>query len=141
MDNEGQISTAVELDYESLPEDAKYYMVMLMATDPSGAYDTIMVKITVTDGPDNAIIGVGPAENTAPAFADDAETDFMVYENMDAGAAVGMVDGHGRGRRHADVLGRLGLLRCRRHGQHHDDDDAGLRGDGQPHGDGHGDRR
>ena len=91
VDGDGQISTAVELDYEGLPEDAKYYMVMLMATDPSGAFDTIMVKITVTDGPDDAIIAIGPAENTAPAFADDAETDFMVYENMYAGAAVGTV--------------------------------------------------
>ena len=56
VDGDGQISTAVELDYEGLPEDAKYYMVTLMATDPSGAPDTIMVKITVTDGPDNAVI-------------------------------------------------------------------------------------
>ena len=56
VDNDGQISTAKKLDYEALPEDAKYYMVMLTAVDPSGAYDTIMVKITVTDGPDDAEI-------------------------------------------------------------------------------------
>ena len=51
VDNGGQISTAVELDYEALPDDAKYYMVELRAEDPSGASDSIMVKITVTDGP------------------------------------------------------------------------------------------
>ena len=50
-----------------------------------------MVKITVTDENDDAIIVVGPVENTAPAFADDAETTFSVDENMYAGAAVGMV--------------------------------------------------
>ena len=42
VDNSGQITTAVELDYEALPDDAKYYMVMLTATDPSGATDTVM---------------------------------------------------------------------------------------------------
>ena len=77
----------MKLDFETQSE----YMVMLTATDPSGAYDNIMVMITVTDGSDDAIIVVGSGENTAPAFADDAETDFMVYENMYAGAAVGMV--------------------------------------------------
>ena len=56
VDNMGQISTAVELDYEALPGDAKYYMVTLTATDPSGASDTIMVKITVTDENDDAVI-------------------------------------------------------------------------------------
>jgi hypothetical protein len=56
VDNDGQISTKVKLDYEGLPEDAKYYMVTLTAVDPSGASDSIMVKITVTDGPDDAEI-------------------------------------------------------------------------------------
>ena len=56
VDNDGQIMTAVELDYEALPDDAKYYMVTLTATDPSGATDTIMVKITVTDENDDAVI-------------------------------------------------------------------------------------
>ena len=37
------------------------------------------------------MITLRPAANTAPAFADDAATDFMVYENMYAGAAVGTV--------------------------------------------------
>ena len=56
VSNGGQISTKVELDYEALPEDAKYHMVMLTATDPSGASGTIMVKITVTDENDDAEI-------------------------------------------------------------------------------------
>ena len=92
VNNNGQISTKVELDYEALPEDAKYHMVMLTATDPSGATDDVMVKITVTDEDDSAIISLRPTANVAPAFADDAATDFMVYENMYAGAAVGMVE-------------------------------------------------
>ena len=55
-DNDGQISTKVKLDYEALPEDAKYYMVMLSASDPSGASGSIMVKITVTDADDKPVI-------------------------------------------------------------------------------------
>ena len=85
--DDGQISTEVKLDYEALPEDAKYYMVMLTATDPSGAFDTIMVKITVLDGPDNATIKLA---NNAPAF-DLAMVEFMVDENMPMGTDVGMV--------------------------------------------------
>ena len=90
VNNNGQISTKVELDYEALPEDAKYHMVMLTATDPSGATDDVMVKITVTDEDDSAIISLRPAANVAPAFADDA-AEFMVYENMADGTEVGMV--------------------------------------------------
>ena len=56
VDNDGQIMTKMELDYEALPEDAKYHMVTLTAVDPSGASDTIMVKITVTDENDDATI-------------------------------------------------------------------------------------
>ena len=59
VDNNGQIKTTVELDFETKSS----YMVMLTATDPSGAYDNIMVMITVTDGPDDAVIAAitGPA--------------------------------------------------------------------------------
>ena len=64
VDGNGQISTKVELDFETQSE----YMVTLMAMDPSGAYDTVMVQITVTDGPDEAVITAGAAVNTAPAF-------------------------------------------------------------------------
>ena len=45
----GQIKTKAALDYEALPEDAKYHMVTVTATDPSGATDSIMVTINVTD--------------------------------------------------------------------------------------------
>ncbi len=68
-DNNGQITTAVELDYESLPDDAKYHTIVLTATDPSGASDSVTVIINVTDGPDDAIIvlaGGGPVETTHP---------------------------------------------------------------------------
>ena len=34
----GQLKTKAALDYEALPEDAKYHMVMVTATDPSGCY-------------------------------------------------------------------------------------------------------
>ena len=52
----GQIKTKAKLDYEALPDDAKYYMVMVTATDPSGANDSIMVTINVTDEQDDAVI-------------------------------------------------------------------------------------
>ncbi len=91
VDNMGQISTAVELDYEALPDDAKYYMVTLTATDPSGASDTIMVKITVIDEDDDAVITLGPAVNTPPAFDEGTGEGLMVYENMPAGTSVGTV--------------------------------------------------
>ena len=84
VNNDGQIKTKVKLDYEALPEDAKYYMVMLTAMDPSGADDDVMVKIMVTDGPDNAVI----TQNIAPAF--DAETaERSVDENEPAGTDIG----------------------------------------------------
>ena len=56
VDNFGQISTIANLDYESLPEDAKYHMVTVSAVDPSGASDSTMVKITVTDADDKPVI-------------------------------------------------------------------------------------
>ena len=62
VDNSGQISTAVELDYETQSE----YMVTLTATDPSGASDTIMVRITVTDENDDAIIVLGTGPTPEP---------------------------------------------------------------------------
>ena len=86
--NDGQITTKVELDYEALPDDAKYHMVELTATDPSGAVDTIMVKITVTDENDDAVITFGPAVNTPPAFDGDTATR-SVRENMAADTPVG----------------------------------------------------
>ena len=45
VDNDGQITTAVKLDYET----QKMYTIVLTATDPSGATDTTNVNVTVTD--------------------------------------------------------------------------------------------
>ena len=67
----GQVKTKAKLDYEALPDDAKYYMVMVTATDPSGAQDSIMVTINVTDANDGATITGGksvsyPEKGTGP---------------------------------------------------------------------------
>ena len=85
--NAGQITTAEELDYEGLPEGAKYHMVTLIAVDPSGASDSILVQINVTDAQDDAVI----MPHLPPAFADDQVTEFDVEENSEAGTAVGTV--------------------------------------------------
>ena len=62
---DGQISTAVELDYEM----QSMYTVMLTATDPSGATDTITVMIEVTDEDDPAMI----TANAEYDYAEDRE--------------------------------------------------------------------
>ena len=77
---EGQIKTAMELDYETKKE----YMVVVTATDPSGAFDTINVMINVTDADDPPTI----TPNRAPMF--DAETvELTVDENTGTGMPVG----------------------------------------------------
>ena len=86
---DGQISTAVKLDHET----KSMYTVILTATDPSGATDTITVMISVTDEDDPPTITLGPGpepepENNAPAF-DGSSTTRMVAENAAAGAYVG----------------------------------------------------
>ena len=83
----GQIKTKGALDFETKSS----YMVEVTATDPSLAAKTVMVMIMIGDVNEKAEIILRPADNVAPMFADDAETDFMVYENMDAGAEVGTV--------------------------------------------------
>ena len=85
----GQIRTKAALDYETKDT----YMVMVTATDPSGATDSIMVTINVTDENDPPTITLGPGpppepENTAPAF-DGSSATRMVAENAAAGAYVG----------------------------------------------------
>ena len=85
VNNDGQIKTKVKLDYETKDE----YMVTLTAMDPSGADHTVMVKIMVTDGPDDATITLGLVVNNAPAFDDGSSTTRMVAENAAAGAYVG----------------------------------------------------
>ena len=94
----GQITVGAGtmLDFEG---DQTTYMIEIEATDPFDGRDTTMVTITVTDfnePPDLSLVTaptppMPPAENVAPMFA--AETaEFMVYENMDAGTAVGTVE-------------------------------------------------
>ena len=86
---EGEISVAegAKLDYETQTS----YSFSATATDPSGADDTVMVTITLMDVDEPPVPATVVPENNPPTFADDAVTDFMVYENMDAGAAVGTV--------------------------------------------------
>ena len=78
---DGQISTAVKLDHEA----RSMYTVMLTATDPSGATDTITVMIEVTDADDSAII----TPNRTPVFDDGETTEREVAENSEAGTPVG----------------------------------------------------
>ena len=52
IDDSGQITTKVKLDYETKSS----YTVTLTATDPSGASASIVVNITVTDVDDPAVI-------------------------------------------------------------------------------------
>ena len=132
----GQITTAEKLDYETKDS----YMVVVTATDPSGATDTINVNISVLDVNDKPVIALGAAENTAPAF-DAATATRNVEENKDKGADVGEPvaatddDAGDTADLRAD---RLGLLRDRRRRPDHHDDDAGPRGDEHPHGHGDG---
>ena len=75
VDNNGQITTTVELDFET----KSMYMVALLAIDPSGAHDTIMVTIMVTDEEDGAVITgveeVDYAENGEAPVATFSATD------------------------------------------------------------------
>ena len=52
----GQLETKAELDYET----RNAYTVVVTATDPSGASDSITVTINVIDGPDKAVISLTP---------------------------------------------------------------------------------
>ena len=83
VDNSGQITTAMELDYEGRSS----YSIMLHATDPSLADASIMVNITVNDTDDPATI-VPATENSAPTFDGDSVT-LSVDENTEAMAPVG----------------------------------------------------
>ena len=61
----GQLTTAEKLDYEMKDS----YMVMVTATDPSGATDSIMVTIMVTDQDDPPTITLGPGPAPDPESA------------------------------------------------------------------------
>ena len=103
VDNNGQIKTKVKLDFETQDE----YMVALTATDPSGAADSILVTINVTDEDDAATITpvtepVEPVEpeNNAPEFADATRPPGRWRRTTDGGyGGGGAGDGDGRGRR------------------------------------------
>ena len=86
VDDNGQITTKVKLDFET----KDMYVVALTAMDPSGATDSILVTITVLDGPDDAVITpiTAPVVNVAPAFPQ-GTANRNVDENQYAGAAVG----------------------------------------------------
>ena len=80
---------AVKLDYETKSE----YMVVVTATDPSGAdghdqRDDHASPTVDDDGHYRNYVGPGPANN-APAFDDGSSTTRMVAENAAAGAYVG----------------------------------------------------
>ncbi len=80
---DGQISTAVKLDFET----QSMYTVMLTATDPSGATDTITVMISVTDEDDPAAVEL--VTNDPPEFPATEDGMRSVLENSAAGTAVG----------------------------------------------------
>ncbi len=84
VNQKDEISTAVKLDYEM----QSMYTVMLTATDPSGATDTITVMISVTDENDPAIISTAPPADNPPAFPAGTAAR-SVDENMPAGTPVG----------------------------------------------------
>ena len=87
----GQLKTKAALDYETKDT----YMVMVVATDPSGAGDSIMVMISVTDENDNAelagVASVDYAENGTGAVATYTATD------QDGHAIVWSLDGDDKG--------------------------------------------
>jgi len=98
--NSVQIQTAMKLDFETKP----MHVVVVTATDPSGASDDLTVNITVEDGPDDAIIslvsGVAPepehlcvAGGAVPADADAnlANDCQILLDGMDE--LIGDVDG------------------------------------------------
>ena len=90
VNNSGQITTAEELDFETQSS----YTVTVTATDPSGANDSIVVNITVTDADDAATISAGSsipyAENgtepVATFTATDADGDAIVWSLSGADA-------------------------------------------------------
>ena len=91
IDNNGQLTTKADLDFESKAT----HTVVVTASDPSGAADSILVTIDVTDEDDAADITqvtdpVEPEEpeNNAPAF-DAASAARSVGENEAAGTNVG----------------------------------------------------
>ncbi len=79
-----EITSAKDLDYESLPEDAKHYMVTVIATDPYGASASIAVTINVKDVDEGAKIEL----SVPPEFASET-AEFEIDENSPEGTDVG----------------------------------------------------
>ena len=63
-----------------MPEDAKYHMVTVTATDPAGASDSIMVTINVTDKNDPAMIMVDATSVTYPENGTDPVATFTATD-------------------------------------------------------------
>ena len=97
VNDSGQITTAKALDFETQSS----YSVMVTATDPSGASDSITVNITVTDADDGATISangsISYAENgTGPVTsftATDADGDAIVWSLSGADAEDFTIEG------------------------------------------------
>ena len=81
---EGQLMTAEELDFETKSS----YEVVVIATDPSGAYDMITVMITVTDEDDNAVI----TGEEGIKYAEDREDAVATFSASDPDAGAGDIE-------------------------------------------------
>ena len=79
----GEITTAEKFDYET----KSVYTIDLVATDPSGATDTITITVNVTDEDDAPTISTVPVVNSTPVFP--ADVSRSVGENMPSGTNVG----------------------------------------------------
>ena len=128
----------MKLDYETKDS----YMVVVMATDPSGATDTINGEHHRHRRGRQASDRSGGCREHPPAFPG-ATANRSVDENMYAGAAVGdpvaAVDDDA-GDTVTYSLSESMYFEIDENGPDHHDDDAGRRGDEQPHGYGHGHR-
>ena len=92
VESDGEVKVNTDLDYDA---GQQMYTIEVAATDPFGMSGTGTVTIEVEDVNEAPTLGPkppAPAVNVAPAFADDATTTFMVYENAAADTAVGMVE-------------------------------------------------
>ncbi len=70
----GQLTTKGDLDYETKAT----YQVVVNATDPSGASDSILVTINVTDGPDKAAITIVDGGDPDPGNGGTTDPDPMM---------------------------------------------------------------
>ena len=78
-DSAGQITTAMKLDYET----KAMYMVVVTATDPSGATDNIMVNIEVTDVDDKTVVSIVAMMNGKIDYAEGGTDPVAMLSAMD----------------------------------------------------------